>query len=69
MTDLNVFLLIFENALDTTLTIWDKLYISLCVISETGNEAKDINAIILAMDMRQLVVLLMLPIVWLISLS
>ncbi|MGH0007164.1 PRD domain-containing protein [Enterococcus sp. ARL09-542] len=48
LTDLNVFLLIFENALDTTLTIWDKLYISLCVISETGNEAKDINAIILA---------------------
>jgi sigma-54 dependent transcriptional regulator of gfr operon len=46
--DLNVFLLIFENALDTNLSIWDKLYISLCIISEVDNEVKNINAIVLA---------------------
>ncbi|MBU5581553.1 PRD domain-containing protein, partial [Enterococcus sp. S181_ASV_20] len=48
LRDLDIFLVFFENSLDTKLTVWDQLYITLCIVCDTKSDNNKISAIILA---------------------
>ena len=48
LSDLDILLVFFEKSLDTKLTLWDQLYITLCIVCDTKSDSNKINAIILA---------------------